>query len=905
MKKMILAFLIGCLSILTVQAQQFPVVVDGFIANVTAPIPVTIYQLDSIGSIVQTFTANTDGQGYVQTSFNLNNSGSFLFLVEFYNCQGQLTQQGYYMVPGTNLINFTGDFCHPNLSCYAYFYYGLTNTSPFDYQFVNQSSGSFGSATWTVNNVQVSTNTASTNFTFPGVGLYDVCLTISDTNCTSNYCEQIYVDTAANNGCNASFFAFPLGNSCFHFFDQSSYSGPTASYFFDFGDGNISTDFSPLHCYTQPGTYTVTYTVTSGTCTSTYTETITTSPNPYCDASFNISPDPNNASAYNFEATAAYYTSYTWDFGDGSTMQGFMPQAIHSYQQPGTYQVCLSVADSTCTNTYCYVLHHQLNQSCFAFFSAGLTYQNPLEVEFYNYSQSSTNNYTWTIDGAPFVNNNNTYFTYTFPSTGQFEICLNVNDTLCSAPSYCQWVHVDSFTSVNCFAYFSTQANNPTGTCYNFTDLSSGSNGIITSYYYDFGDGNFSTVPNPAHCYAAPGIYYATLTVSDGVCNSIWQEIMYVGYNNGYCDANFNILPDPAGQSNAIYVEAYNTTASTYTWDFGDGTIVTGTSSTTHAYTTLGMYLVSLTISDTTGCTNTYAYYIDFTGSSSSYNCFAYFYTTPSGTGQNCYDFLDLSFSANPNVQYFYDFGDGSTSNSPNPSHCYAMPGVYPVTLTINDGICTSTWVEYIYVGQLQPCAAYFLPFVDNSVGNTLVLINASYGANYNTAGISYFWDFGDGHTSTDMYPSHNFTTAGMYNICLTINDTINGCTSTYCDSIGLDTLGNLMMRGQTGFGLSVISPESTVTSTSTTASTPAEMIAFPNPIAADGLLNIQLKAFGDDEMTIQVINTAGVSCIREAVQGNADTFTHQLNLKALPAGMYIIQASSGKQLAQTRVVVP
>lgn len=45
---------------------------------------------------------------------------------------------------------------------------------------------------------------------------------------------------------------------------------------------------------------------------------------------------------------------------------------------------------------------------------------------------------------------------------------------------------------------------------------------------------------------------------------------------------------------------------------------------------------------------------------------------------------------------------------------------------------------------------------------------------------VEYFWDFGDGETSDEANPDHNYDDPGMYNVCLTIN-TITGCTDMYC----------------------------------------------------------------------------------------------------------------------------
>jgi hypothetical protein len=72
---------------------------------------------------------------------------------------------------------------------------------------------------------------------------------------------------------------------------------------------------------------------------------------------------------------------------------------------------------------------------------------------------------------------------------------------------------------------------------------------------------------------------------------------------------------------------------------------------------------------------------------------------------------------------------------------------------------------------------------------------------------VAWEWDFGDGTTKTGQYPQHTYNGYGVYNICLSItavdgNDT---CYSTYCDSVGIDTSGNLVYKD--GFTVNVIDP--------------------------------------------------------------------------------------------------
>ncbi len=89
------------------------------------------------------------------------------------------------------------------------------------------------------------------------------------------------------------------------------------------------------------------------------------------------------------------------------------------------------------------------------------------------------------------------------------------------------------------------------------------------------------------------------------------------------------------------------------------------------------------------------------------------------------------------------------------------------INLTINT--CRA---EY---SKTQPTPGQ-VTLIDSTVGNNL----------------KYTWYFGDGDSSTTMLPTHNYASAGTYNVCLKIIDIVGGCTDIYCDSITVDSLGIL-----------------------------------------------------------------------------------------------------------------
>jgi PKD repeat protein len=125
---------------------------------------------------------------------------------------------------------------------------------------------------------------------------------------------------------------------------------------------------------------------------------------------------------------------------------------------------------------------------------------------------------------------------------------------------------------------------------------------------------------------------------------------------------------------------------------------------------------------------------------------------------------------------YSWDFGDGTSSTVANPTHTYATPNDYQVTLTVTDsGNHTGSTTKTVTVTQhLAPTANIQV----NPSG-----LSASFDGTGSTATDgatiqSYAWTFGDGGTSSSATPSHTYATAGPYTVTLTVTDSL-GAVST------------------------------------------------------------------------------------------------------------------------------
>jgi gliding motility-associated-like protein len=128
---------------------------------------------------------------------------------------------------------------------------------------------------------------------------------------------------------------------------------------------------------------------------------------------------------------------------------------------------------------------------------------------------------------------------------------------------------------------------------------------------------------------------------------------------------------------------------------------------------------------------------------------------------------LDASNPAANSWQW--DFGDGNTSNFQFNSQVYSDTGTYTITLQSSGGGCSGALSRTVTVRP--PVADFVLnPSTGCSLPHTVFFTDQS------TLPDTWFWDFGDGNTSTLQNPVHNYTTAGDYTVSLVVTDTIYGC---------------------------------------------------------------------------------------------------------------------------------
>ncbi|WP_368662399.1 PKD domain-containing protein [Zobellia laminariae] len=140
-----------------------------------------------------------------------------------------------------------------------------------------------------------------------------------------------------------------------------------------------------------------------------------------------------------------------------------------------------------------------------------------------------------------------------------------------------------------------------------FTGANSTDDIEVISYIWDFKDGSTSSLANPKHTFTTSGIYEVELTVQDSekLTNSTTLTITVVDNQNQDTVRGIYASPDngtaPLEVSFTVLNEVDDVAATSYLWDFGDGSKSSSIMEPSHVFSEKGIYEVSLTIIDAQG----------------------------------------------------------------------------------------------------------------------------------------------------------------------------------------------------------------------------------------------------------------------------------------------------------------
>ena len=440
-----------------------------------------------------------------------------------------------------------------------------------------------------------------------------------------------------------------------------------------------------------------------------------------------------------------------WDFGDGETAGGI--QASHTYSEAGEYTVKLKVGNGCREDSTSAVVRVLPTPDLDIIHSPNLCIEQEI---FFSNGSGPNANLKWdfgtgdtSLIGSP---------TYTFPSTGTYTVTLSgsIAESGCTDTLSKEITIIDSPMA-------QIQGTDLQG-CAPYPALFSAEGSVGDFFKWDFGDGNTSVDRSPQHFFTEAGNYTVELTVSNMQgceADTILSGITVFPSP----EADFTIPSQICGLPAELTLNNLSTGADGFQWDLSNGmssqlrspilTIPEGVD-----------LIIDLVSSNQFGCTDTISKNIQIRDQG-----LADFILDP---GEGC-DPLPVVFTNYSQGNVFaWDFGDGKTSSEEQPTHTYRTPGTFDVRLIASfDGACADTAT---ITGQVNVLAS---PFADfdwvnvNPNGQTTREINF---VNKSRDAVSYFWDFGDGVTTTDENPSHLYEQSQAWQVLLEATNSL-GCT--------------------------------------------------------------------------------------------------------------------------------
>lgn len=651
--------------------------------------------------------------------------------------------------------------------------------APLVVQFTDSSSGNPTQWKWDLGN-GTSSVLQNPSVAYFNPGTYTVTLVIKNSYGSDSITKVqfITVYSAPEINFNASKVTgcFPLTTQ---FFDSSiAGNGNVSSWQWDFGDGNFSSVQNPQHIYTSEGNFNVSLkAATNYGCVTSKTIKDFISINTGVRADFtNLSSQTCNAPAtisFVNKSTGTGTLSYAWDFGDGSTSGLTNPS--HTFTNSGSYSISLIVNNETgCSDTL-------LKPKLITVGSTTADFEIPelvcagTPVVLINTSKPTPSGASWDFGDGTFSNSLNAVKIFT--DSGNYSVKMISNNGACK-DSVTKSISVmpkpvvqfASKDTVSCAAPFTVTFENKSSGSQN-----SARNRIAgQTYYWDFGDGSNSSDQNPSHTYSKEGVYTVKLFVTNASgCTDSLVKKAYIKISPP--TAFINGLPQngcaPLTHKFTSTIKSLET-ISKYHWDFGDGN-TSDSATPTHIFTAPGFYTITLTFTTAGGCVNTVKV---ANGIVVGKKPKATYTADPLETcAFKSIDFKDQSEGSPDHWVWF--FGDGSSSVTQNPSHLYNDTGFFSVTLiAINNG-CADTVTNKNQV-LIHPPIARFTYNRTCSVPRQMLFTDQSVGADY------WLWNFGDGATSTEQSPTHDYINPGVYTVSLTVTNKASGCSETRTISI-------------------------------------------------------------------------------------------------------------------------
>lgn len=422
-----------------------------------------------------------------------------------------------------------------------------------------------------------------------------------------------------------------------------------------------------------------------------------------------------------------------------------------------------------------------------------------------------------------------------------------------------------------------------------------------TQYYWSFGDGNNFwgiNVPVISHAYQYNDVYTVNLSILDSLvtpfCNSYITNTLTL--NTASCGGSPSFTYYVGGNGNVWFSNTSTGVSpnASYTVNWGDGTV--GNALGLHTYTAGGLYNVTFSCTDPLSiCSYTAAQIVNVTIMSCSLT--AGFTYTAGGGG--LFNFTSTSTGTTANTNYLWNFGDGTVGGGTNPSHTYTSNGIYTVTLNTSDSImfwCYGSASQNINLNA--PCMANVnFTMAKDSSFIPLIVWNAY--PNYPGNIIAANWAWGDGSNTPALYPSHTYSAAGFYNICVTITVSC-GSTTTSCSN-------NNIYRANASAGANSIAKVNVknLMPTAIKNNLKEENIhisLFPNP--NNGEFEFKINGLSEKSAEIKIYNIFAIEIYRSIEVIVNGELIKKINLSELSNGTYFVKIISGNENCNKKLII-
>ncbi len=757
--------------------------------------------------------------------------------------------------------------------------YCLNTTNHFN--FTNQSTNPYGGTVnyqWDCGDGRIVNGNNIAN-DYNSAGSYTIQLTATATNGCSSVATQT-INVYDRPSVNFTATADPANYKNVTFTNASNIkNGSIANYNWSFGDNHSSTDVSPVHNYSSDNTYSVTLTATSDHgCTGTITKPVVIKDSLYAFAEIGNSCQCADINSFHFVGYAlGSYGNYTyaWDFKDGTSSTIQYP--IKKYTTPGDYYVSLTVKNDhggTATGTTLVRVYPKPK----AGFNIVADQQSSAKFTFTNTSAISNGTVTYGWDFGDGTTSTETNPTKTYSQPGVYQVKLTATSDLGGcADTVSHTINIGSGGGGGgtCSMVANFSVNNltqcVTGNQFVFTSNITGGTAPY-KYSWDLNDGTYSTAQNVTKSYSTYSEHDVSLMVTDSKgCTSNAVQQIYVGCVPA---ASFKVL-NPTYNGSGYTLISTSTIAMgsmNYYWDLGDGTSSTLVNPTV-VYQP-GYYTVKLVVSGVGTCKDSVSQVIKVaSGVAGSSPLTADFTYARNGCTNSAEAFIFTNKTTGGVAPYHYawDFGDGTTSTQANPTHYYLYANNYNITLKVTDAnntVVTKT-VTVQSQGGAKPTASFDI-YSNTQNGNSYTFVSTS---TISSGWMNYYWDLGNGTTSTLINPTITYTSKATYTIKLVVTGS-SGCKDSITKSVTVSTINSV------NSGTGNIIPPVDVT---------------PNP--TNNTTAITFRSSSIEKTTISIVNGLGQIVKQQVVYPAAANvqITSLINITSLKNGFYFVTVTDSQ----------